>query len=92
MIDPTLQEAMAKRIGATVTRVNGSHVSMLSQPKAVADAIIAAAERASRMRSDAAPRFRRKVRRHECDVLPQGEVMTELWQLPATELAKRAAS
>lgn len=46
MIDPTLQEAMAKRIGATVTRVNGSHVSMLSQPKAVADAIIAAAERA----------------------------------------------
>jgi pimeloyl-ACP methyl ester carboxylesterase len=46
MIDPKLQEAMAKRIGATVTRVNGSHVAMLSQPKAVADAIIAAAERA----------------------------------------------
>jgi len=46
MIDPKLQETMAKRIGATVARVNGSHVSMLSQPKAVADAIIAAAERA----------------------------------------------
>ncbi|KVD32839.1 alpha/beta fold hydrolase [Burkholderia ubonensis] len=48
MIDPTLQETMAKRIGATVTRVNGSHVAMLSQPKAVADAIIAAAERVKR--------------------------------------------
>ncbi|WP_306716873.1 alpha/beta fold hydrolase [Burkholderia dolosa] len=46
MIDPKLQDAMAKRIGATVTRVNGSHVAMLSHPKAVADAIIAAAERA----------------------------------------------
>jgi pimeloyl-ACP methyl ester carboxylesterase len=46
MIDPALQEAMAKRIGATVTRVHASHVAMLSQPKAVADAIIAAAERA----------------------------------------------
>jgi pimeloyl-ACP methyl ester carboxylesterase len=44
MIDPALQESMAKHIGAKVTRVNGSHVSMLSQPKAVADAIIEAAE------------------------------------------------
>ncbi|CAB3768614.1 signal peptide protein [Burkholderia sp. MSh2] len=48
MIDPALQEAMAKRIGATVARVNGSHVAMLSRPTAVADAIIAAAERAQR--------------------------------------------
>ncbi|MEX3938355.1 alpha/beta fold hydrolase [Paraburkholderia sp. BR10937] len=46
MIDPALQESMAKHIGAKVTRVNGSHVSMLSQPKAVADAIIDAAEHA----------------------------------------------
>ncbi|AJY04018.1 alpha/beta hydrolase [Burkholderia sp. SIMBA_043] len=46
MIDPKLQDAMAKRIGATVTHVRASHVAMLSQPKAVADAIIAAAERA----------------------------------------------
>ncbi|MGU7773358.1 alpha/beta fold hydrolase [Burkholderia sp. MR1-5-21] len=46
MIDPRLQQAMATRIGATVTRVDGSHVAMLSQPKAVADAIIAAAVRA----------------------------------------------
>ncbi|CAD6519555.1 Pyrethroid hydrolase [Paraburkholderia hiiakae] len=45
MIDPALQESMAKHIGAKVTHVNGSHVSMLSQPKAVADAIIDAAER-----------------------------------------------
>ena len=46
MIAPALQESMAKHIGAKVTRVNGSHVSMLSQPKAVADAIIDAAEHA----------------------------------------------
>ncbi|WP_322028568.1 alpha/beta hydrolase [Paraburkholderia sp. J76] len=44
MIDPALQESMAKHIGAKVTRVNGSHVSMVSQPKAVADAIIDAAQ------------------------------------------------
>lgn len=46
MIDPALQESMATHIGAKVTRVNGSHVSILSQPKAVADAIIDAAEHA----------------------------------------------
>jgi hypothetical protein len=33
---------MARNIDATVTRVNASHVAMVSQPKAVADAIIAA--------------------------------------------------
>lgn len=42
MIDPNLQQTMAKSIGAKVTRVNSSHVAMVSQPKAVADAIIAA--------------------------------------------------
>jgi pimeloyl-ACP methyl ester carboxylesterase len=45
MIDPSLQERMAKTMGATVTRVHGSHVSLVSQPKAVANAIIQAAER-----------------------------------------------
>ncbi|WP_175954137.1 hypothetical protein [Burkholderia sp. BCC0405] len=34
--------------GATVTRVNGSHVSMLSQPKAVADAVISDSSTMSR--------------------------------------------
>lgn len=45
MIDPRAEEAMAKQIGATTTHVNSSHVPMLSQPKAVADAIIAAASK-----------------------------------------------
>jgi pimeloyl-ACP methyl ester carboxylesterase len=45
MIDPHLQQAMASDIGATVTHANSSHVAMLSQPKAVADAIIAAASK-----------------------------------------------
>jgi pimeloyl-ACP methyl ester carboxylesterase len=45
MIDPRLQEAMASQMGATVTRVSASHVAMVSQPKAVADAIIAAASK-----------------------------------------------
>lgn len=46
MIDPRAQQEMASRIGATTTRVDASHVVMLSQPRAVADAIIAAAEKA----------------------------------------------
>ena len=46
MIDPNLQQSMAKNIGAHVTDVETSHVAMLSQPKAVADAIIAAAQAA----------------------------------------------
>jgi pimeloyl-ACP methyl ester carboxylesterase len=45
MIDPHLQEAEAAAMGATVVRVNSSHVAMVSQPKAVADAIIAAASK-----------------------------------------------
>ncbi|RDK02629.1 alpha/beta fold hydrolase [Paraburkholderia lacunae] len=45
MIDPHAEEAMAKQIGATTTHVDSSHVPMLSQPKAVADAIIAAASK-----------------------------------------------
>jgi pimeloyl-ACP methyl ester carboxylesterase len=46
MIDPHLEEAMAEQIKAKVTRVNSSHVPMVSQPQAVADAIIAAARNA----------------------------------------------
>lgn len=45
MIDPRAEDVMAKKIGATTTHVNSSHVPMLSQPKAVADAIIAAASK-----------------------------------------------
>ncbi|APA88207.1 alpha/beta hydrolase [Paraburkholderia sprentiae WSM5005] len=43
MIDPALQSEMAKHINAKITRVDTSHVAMLSQPQAVADTIIAAA-------------------------------------------------
>lgn len=42
MIDPGLQAAFAKKINATTTTIAASHVPMLSQPKAVADAIFAA--------------------------------------------------
>jgi hypothetical protein len=37
---------MAKNIGAHVTLANASHVAMVSQPKLVADTIIAAAKAA----------------------------------------------
>lgn len=43
MIDPKLQQSMAQHIDAKITRVDSSHVAMVSQPRAVADAIIAAA-------------------------------------------------
>lgn len=46
MIDPSLQQAMAKNIDAHVTMVSASHVAMISQPKLVADTIIAAAKAA----------------------------------------------
>jgi pimeloyl-ACP methyl ester carboxylesterase len=46
MIDPRLQGAMAAQIKANVTHVSASHVAMVSQPKVVADAIIAAASKA----------------------------------------------
>ena len=45
MIQPALEQAMAKNIGATVVTLPSSHVPQLSHPKAVADAIIAAASR-----------------------------------------------
>ena len=48
MIPPSLQEEMATAMKAKVVKVASSHVAMLSHPKAVADAIIAAADDASR--------------------------------------------
>ncbi|MFB9124961.1 alpha/beta hydrolase [Paraburkholderia dipogonis] len=46
MIPPPLQAAMAQQIGATVVKVNTSHVAMMSQPTEVAAAIITAARAA----------------------------------------------
>ncbi len=43
-IHPELQKTMSTRMGATVVPVSASHVAMLSQPKAVADLIIQAAD------------------------------------------------
>lgn len=43
MIPPQQQADDAQKIHATVVKVNASHVPMVSQPKAVADAILAAA-------------------------------------------------
>jgi len=46
MIPAPLQAAMAQQIGATVVKVDASHVAMLSKPTEVAAAIIAAARAA----------------------------------------------
>src|SRR5207245_9325494 len=43
MIQPELQRAMAKKIGASMTALPTSHVPMLSRPKEVAAVILAAA-------------------------------------------------
>lgn len=43
MIQPELQQALAKKINAKVTVLQTSHVPMLSQAKKVADVIISAA-------------------------------------------------
>jgi pimeloyl-ACP methyl ester carboxylesterase len=43
VIPPGVQRSMAERAGATVTEVAASHVSMISQPQAAIDAILAAA-------------------------------------------------
>jgi pimeloyl-ACP methyl ester carboxylesterase len=42
IIPPDTQHRMAKRAGATITEVDGSHVSMISRPQAAIDAILAA--------------------------------------------------
>jgi pimeloyl-ACP methyl ester carboxylesterase len=46
IIDPAAQAAMAKRMGATITSLPSSHVSMLSHPSEVAAVIEQAASRA----------------------------------------------
>jgi pimeloyl-ACP methyl ester carboxylesterase len=43
VIPPTTQRHMAERAGATITDAAGSHVSMVSNPQATIDAILAAA-------------------------------------------------
>jgi pimeloyl-ACP methyl ester carboxylesterase len=43
-IAPELLRSTARRIGATTTEVPGSHVVFLTQPRAVADVIDAAAK------------------------------------------------
>ena len=48
MIPPDAQRAMSKRAGSTVVEVKGSHAVYVSQPKAVADLIMKAAERSRR--------------------------------------------
>lgn len=45
MIDPGLQRDFAKRIKAVTTTVQTSHVPMVSQPKQVAEVILAAVKR-----------------------------------------------
>jgi len=42
IIPPDVQRRMAERAGATITEVNASHVSMVSQPQVTIDAILAA--------------------------------------------------
>ena len=44
VIPPAKLRSMAERAGATITEVPGSHVSMVSNPKATIEAILAAAE------------------------------------------------
>jgi pimeloyl-ACP methyl ester carboxylesterase len=43
MLSPQLQAATARRIGAQVHSLSAGHVSLLSQPGAVTDAILEAA-------------------------------------------------
>lgn len=42
-INPDLERFMAKRMNATTVELDASHVSLISQPRAVADLILAAA-------------------------------------------------
>ena len=42
VIPPATQRRMAERAGSTITEVAGSHVSMVSHPRAAIDAILAA--------------------------------------------------
>ena len=42
-INPDLERFMAKRMGAKTIELEASHVSMISQPEAIADLIVEAA-------------------------------------------------
>ena len=42
VIPPDTQRSMAERAGSTITEIAASHVSMVSQPQATIDAILAA--------------------------------------------------
>jgi pimeloyl-ACP methyl ester carboxylesterase len=42
VIPPATQRSMAERAGSTISEVDGSHVSMVSHPRATVDAILAA--------------------------------------------------
>jgi pimeloyl-ACP methyl ester carboxylesterase len=42
-INPDLERFMAKRMNATTIEVNAGHLSMISQPQAIADLILEAA-------------------------------------------------
>ena len=45
MIAPDLERAYAKKLNATTTTLQASHVPMVSQPAKVAEVILAAAQR-----------------------------------------------
>jgi hypothetical protein len=45
-INPALLRSMAQRAGADIVEVEGSHVIMISQPQAVTDHIVKAAQAA----------------------------------------------
>jgi pimeloyl-ACP methyl ester carboxylesterase len=49
VIPPAAQRQMAARANATLTDVAGSHAVYISQPRAVAEAIAAAAQRVRKM-------------------------------------------
>ncbi len=51
IIYPDLERKMAEKIGAKITEVSASHVSMLAKPEVVADVIFAAAESAKAARA-----------------------------------------
>ena len=48
IIYPELERKMAEKIGANITEVSASHVSMLAKPEEVAEVIISAAEKSTK--------------------------------------------
>ena len=70
--------AMAERAGAQITEVDGSHVIMISQPEAVTDVILDAADAADARRAELEPaiahRGRRSARQIDAGALDVGYV------------------